>query len=369
MIILLAGIIVHAYFNLDKKVQAEKLFFRLMFLTLILLFLEILSVILNSGFDSRFITAHKIVDTLGFTLTPLAPICAVLYVYKRINPYQRAPKNMLFRLSAPLIVNSVLSLGSYHYNWIFRITDENMYLRGPLWSVSPISCYFYYILNLLILYNNRKKINQEELFTLSLLSVIPGVLSTIQLFYFVYLTIWNSVAIAVMINYIFIINNRTMVDPLTRLGNRLAYIKYIASLRGNGNIVLSVINIDLDNFKTINDLWGHDQGDEVLKAFAGQLKNVFENGVLIRWGGDEFIVLLNENRREVLEQYLKTLSDRVNKYNERNDLPYEISFSYGLAIFNNAYRSVDDLIRHSDKLMYEKKHKKATGSLPIRAKL
>jgi diguanylate cyclase (GGDEF)-like protein len=221
----------------------------------------------------------------------------------------------------------------------------------------------------LILYNNRKKINQEELFTLSLLSVIPGVLSTIQLFYFVYLTIWNSVAIAVMINYIFIINNRTMVDPLTRLGNRLAYIKYIASLRGNGNIVLSVINIDLDNFKTINDLWGHDQGDEVLKAFAGQLKNVFEKGVLIRWGGDEFIVLLNENRREVLEQYLKTLSDRVNKYNERNDLPYEISFSYGLAIFNNSYRSVDDLIRHSDKLMYEKKHKKATGSLPIRAKL
>lgn len=358
MIILLAGIIVHAYFNLDKKEQVNILFFRLMFLMLIILFLEILSVILNSVFDPRFITPHKMVDMLGFTLTPLVPIHVVLYVYKRINPYQRVPKNKLVWLSAPLIVNSVLSLGSYHYNWIFRITAQNVYLRGPLWSVSPLSCYFYYILNLVILYNNRKKINREELFTLSLLSVIPGTLSFIQLFYFVYLTIWNSVAIAVMINYVFIINNQTMIDPLTKLGNRLAYSKYIASLRGNDNIVLSVVNIDLDGFKTINDLWGHHQGDEVLKAFAKQLKNVFEDGVLIRWGGDEFIVLLHENRREVLEKYLKTLSDRINKYNDRNDLPYKINFSYGIAIFNNAYQSIDDLIQHSDKLMYEEKQKK-----------
>lgn len=358
MIILLTGIIIHAYFNLDQKERANKLFFRSMFLTLIILFLEILSVVLNSGFDPRFITAHKMVNTLGFTLAPLVPIYAVLYVYKRINPSQRVPKNKLFWLSAPFLANSVLSLGSYHYNWVFMITDQNMYLRGPLWSISPLSCYFYHILNSVILYKNRKKINQEELFTFSMLFVVPGVLSIIQLFHFVYLTIWNSVAIAVMINYVFIINNQTRIDPLTKLGNRLAYNKYIANLRRNGNIVLSVINIDLDNFKTINDLCGHYQGDEVLKAFAKQLKGVFENGVLIRWGGDEFIVLLHENRREVLEKYLKTLRDRVNKYNDQSDLPYKINFSYGIATFNNAYQSIDDLIRYSDKLMYEEKQRK-----------
>lgn len=121
-----------------------------------------------------------------------------------------------------------------------------------------------------------------------------------------------------------------------------------------------MVNIDLDDFKTVNDLWGHHQGDEVLKAFAKLLKNVFENGVLIRWGGDEFIVLLNENRREVVEKYLKTLSNRVNKYNDENDLHYKINFSYGIATFNNAYQSIDDLIQHSDKLMYEEKQKKAT---------
>lgn len=358
MTILLAGIIIHAYFNLDKKEEVNRLFFGLMFLTLIILFLEILSVLLNSGVDIRFITAHKTVNTLGFALTPLVPIVAVLYVYKKTNPYQKISSKKLFWLSAPLVANSILSLGSYHFNWIFRITDQNVYLRGPLWFISPISSYFYYILNLLILFTSRKKFNNEELFTLSMLSVIPGLLSIFQLFYFVYLTIWNSVVIAIMINYVFIINSQTMIDPLTGLGNRVAYNKYIASLRRRSNIVLSVVNIDLDNFKIINDLWGHHQGDEVLKAFAGQLKEVFGNGFLIRWGGDEFIVLLNENRKEELEKYLKTLINKVNEYNERNDLPSKINFSYGMAIFNNGYHSIDDLIHHSDKLMYEEKQKK-----------
>lgn len=356
--ILLAGIIIHAYFNLDKKEKVNRLFVGLMFLTLIILFLEILSVLLNSGVDIRFITAHKMVDTLGFALTPLVPIVVVLYVYNRTNPYQKVSPKKLFWLSAPLIANSILSLGSYHLNWIFRITDQNVYLRGPLWFISPISSYFYYILNLLILFASRKKLNKEELFTLSMLSVIPGLLSIFQLLYFVYLTIWNSVVIAIMINYVFILNSQTKVDPLTGLGNRLAYSKYIASLRGRSNIVLSVINIDLDNFKTINDLWGHYQGDEVLKAFAKQLKDVFRSEVLIRWGGDEFIVLLNENRKEVLEKYLKTLINKVNEYNERNDLPSKINFSYGMAIFNDGYHNIDDLIQHSDKLMYKAKQKR-----------
>lgn len=359
MTILLAGIAVHAYFKLDRKEQVHRLFFELMLLTIVILILEILSVVLNSGFDTHFIIAHKLVDTLGFTLTPLVPIIVVLYVYKRTNRYQKITMYKFFWLSIPFAINSILSLGSYHFNWIFRITDENMYFRGPLWFVSPMTSYFYYILNLRILYDCRKKLNKEELLMLSLLTIIPAVLSSFQLYYFVYLTIWNSVAIAVIINYIFIIHSHTKLDPLTGLGNRLAYNEYLAGLRRKSNIVLSVISIDLDNFKRVNDLWGHHEGDKALRIFARQLEDVFEgNGVLIRWGGDEFIVLLNENRKEVLEKYLKTLIDKINEYDERNDLPYQINFSYGMTIFNNAYHSIDDLIQHSDKLMYQEKQKK-----------
>lgn len=359
MVILLASIAVHAYFKLDRKEQSHRLFFVLILLTILILILEILSVALNSGNYISLITAHKLVDTSGFTLCPLVPICAVLYVYKRTNKYKKINNNKLFWLSVPLIVNTVISLGSYNFNWIFSISAENMYIRGPLFFVSPMTIYFYYIINLLVVYDGRKKLNKEELLIFSLLTTIPAVMSVFQLYYFIYLTIWNSTAIAVIINYVFIVHSQSKLDPLTGLGNRLAYNEYLASLRRKSNVVLSVLTIDLDDFKSINDICGHHEGDKVLRVFARQLEDVFEGkGVSIRFGGDEFIVLINENQTEVLEQYIKILIDKINAYNERTDMSYRIKFSYGLTIFNNAYNSIDELIHHSDKLMYEKKQKK-----------
>lgn len=362
MVILLFSIAVHAYFKLNRKEQADKLFSALILLTIVILILEILSVVLNSGYYINFISMHKLVDTLGFTLTPLVPIFAVLYVYKKTHKYKKINTKKFFWLSVPFIINSILSLGSYHLNWIFAITDENIYVRGPLFFVSPMISYFYYMLNLLFLYVNRRRLNKEELLIYSLLTVIPAVMSNFQLYYFIYLTIWNSIAIAIIINYIFIVHSQTKLDPLTGLGNRVAYNEYLANLNRQSNLVLAVINIDLDNFKSINDACGHHEGDKVLRLFAGQLEDVFEGkGIAIRLGGDEFIVLIHENNKDVLEKYIKTLMNKVNAYNETSGMPYRLQFSYGMTIFNNTYESIDALIQHSDKLMYEQK--KMAGNL------
>ncbi len=359
MVILLAVIAGHAYFKLDRRKQVHRVFLVLILLTILILILEILSVALNSGYYIHFIIAHKLVDTLGFTLSPLVPISAMIYIYIRINKYREINKNKLFWISVPFVVNSILSLGSYNFYWIFGITNENMYVRGPLFFISPMTSYFYCMITLCILYNSRKKLNKDELLIFSLLTMIPNVMSIFQLYYFIYLTIWNSTAIAVTMNYIFLVHSQTKLDPLTGLGNRVAYNEYLASLCRKSNIVLSVVYIDLDDFKSINDVYGHHEGDKVLRVFARQLEDVFEGkGVSIRFGGDEFIVLIKENQKEVVEKYIKTLIDRMNRHNERSDRPYRIEFSYGMTILNNAYHSIDELIQHSDKLMYEEKQRK-----------
>ncbi|SMC48731.1 GGDEF domain-containing protein [Sporomusa malonica] len=359
MIILLSSIAVHACYKLDRKEQVNRLFLALIFSTILILILEILSVLLNSSNYISFIIAHKLVNTLGFTLAPVVPICIVLYVYRRTNKYQKMNINQVLWLSVPLTLNSIISLGSYNFNWIFGITNENIYIRGPLFFVSPMTSYIYYMINLLFLYKAREKLNREELLILSLLTMLPSLLSIFQLYYFVYLTIWNSVAIAVVINYVFIIHSQTKIDSLTGLGNRIAYDEYLTILCRRSNIVLAVINIDLDNFKSINDVFGHHEGDRVLRVFAKQLEAVFEGkGVSIRLGGDEFIVLINENQREIVEKYIKMLNDNINAYNASSKMPYRIKFSYGMAIFNNTYNSIHELIQHSDKLMYEEKKKR-----------
>jgi diguanylate cyclase (GGDEF)-like protein len=357
MLILLSGIAVYASFEYQKGDQANRLFAVFIYLTIVQLILEILSVVLNSSNYSHFIVLHKTVDTLGFSLTPAVPIVAAFYTYKRTNPCKKIPIH--YWLAAPLAVNTLLSLGSYRYHWIFCITGENLYVRGPLFLVSPLTSYFYYAIHLIVVYRNRKKVNQEELIGLGCLTLIPAVLSVVQLYYFIYLTIWNSVAIAVTINYIIITRSRAKSDPLTGLGNRTAYDEYLSRISGKSNIALSVINIDMDGFKSINDLFGHKEGDQALKSFAGQLKEVFDgSGVIIRLGGDEFLVFLNMRNRILLEQHIKKLNDRIQAYNESSNKPYRIQFSYGIAIFDDSYANIHEFIQHSDKLMYEEKRKK-----------
>ncbi|GAB6180172.1 hypothetical protein JCM14036_14910 [Desulfotomaculum defluvii] len=197
---------------------------------------------------------------------------------------------------------------------------------------------------------------------LSLFAIFPSLLSIFQLYYFIYLTIWNSLAIAIVINYIYIIHSQTKLDPLTRIGNRIAYDEHLTILSRKKNIVLAVLYIDLDDFKTINDVYGHDEGDKVLRIFARQLEEAFEwKGVSIRLGGDEFIVLINENRTKVLKGYIEQLNNNIYNYNVSSNKPYSIKYSYGMAIFNSSYKNIHELIQYCDKLMYEKKNKKHKG--------
>lgn len=359
MVILLFSIAVHGCFRLNKKEEVHRLFLALICLTIFILILEILSVVLNSSDYINFIVIQKLVDILGFTLTPIVPIVATLYAYKKINKFKKISISKFCWLAIPFIINGILSLGSYHFNWIFSITDENLYVRGPLFFVSPMTSFFYYIIHLLFLYDNHDKVSKEELIILGSLTLFPAVLSIFQLYYFIYLTIWNSVGLAVVINYIFIMHEQAKCDPLTGLGNRMAYEEYITIWNRKSNITLSVVNIDLDGFKNINDVYGHQEGDEVLKFFARKLEEVFGGrGFAIRLGGDEFILLLNEKKRERLEKYVKTLNDKIDAYNDSNDRAYRIQFSCGIAIYDDSFDNVYEFIRHSDKLMYEEKQKK-----------
>ena len=357
--LLLLCIVLHANFRLNKQEAVNKLFLTLLSLSLSILILEILSVLLNSAEYVRWIVLHKMVDVTGFLLTPLVPIAAILYSYKRIRPNKKLPSDRLKWLSVPCAFNGMLALASYYWPVIFYIADDNLYMRGPLFFLSPLISYFYYFSHLVILYQNRKRLSKEEGLILGSLSVFPSLLSFLQLHYFVYLTIWNSIALALAVNYIFIMYSQAKYDRLTGLGNRFTYEECLAGFNRQEPVILSVINIDLDEFKRINDSFGHQEGDRALKFFADQLKMVFaDNGIAIRLGGDEFIVLLRERRSGKLEEYMRDLKDRVGIFNRHNKMLYSLQFSYGIAVFDSSYEDIYEFIRHSDRLMYEAKQKK-----------
>ena len=147
-------------------------------------------------------------------------------------------------------------------------------------------------------------------------------------------------------------------DDLTKLLNKSAVkIRISKTIKTctNGAFII----IDLDNFKKINDTFGHDFGDEVLTKSAKAISANFRDSDLIaRIGGDEFLVFMkNYNEIANVEMRMKTLMKGISKTYTFNDASINVSASIGVSIFPEHGRTFDDLFKVADVEMYSVKHK------------
>ena len=150
-------------------------------------------------------------------------------------------------------------------------------------------------------------------------------------------------------------------DELTKISNRRGFIKlaqHSLDICSRHNISASLVFFDLNKFKSINDTFGHSEGDKALIAFSDQMKNTFrDSDVIGRLGGDEFAVLLTDTSLEPAEKTVSRFRISMELYNKESNLGYEISFSEGIvAIDHEKNISLESLLNQADSLMYEKKH-------------
>lgn len=150
-------------------------------------------------------------------------------------------------------------------------------------------------------------------------------------------------------------------DSLTGIANRAKCEEVLAEYKTAENY--TIYNFDLDRFKSVNDSYGHCAGDEVLKVFATNAKEVFgKDGFVGRMGGDEFIALAKTADEEVAEGYLRALEKRMEHLTLSFDSVYRIHFSSGYQIRHAKETSTAwETYRAADRCMYEKKRKKQTS--------
>jgi diguanylate cyclase (GGDEF)-like protein len=122
---------------------------------------------------------------------------------------------------------------------------------------------------------------------------------------------------------------------------------------------MSLLFIDLDGMKRINDTWGHEEGDRALVSAAAILKQTFrESDILARMGGDEFAVLAVD-AAENPEIVLRRLAEQIAVHNAAPDRLYEIAMSIGTTVYDpRTPCSLDDLLSRADTLMYEQKKRR-----------
>ena len=357
LFILLLILFGHTYFNMNRKNITNRLFMWIMGLTAFAIMLEILSVILNNPNLKQFMVMQKIVNVLGFTVTPIIPFLGYIFSKEWVNRYQKDKIKLNKILLLPLLINGIMAFVSYSVNLLFYVTSENTYERGPLFFILPCVSYFYFGYNLYFIYKQRKRFSWWELRIFNLFYIAAGVFTGIQIVYSSYLTIWNGTAMMIVIIYIFILNDQVHRDRLTGLENYSSYERYIENISFKKINKLFIINIDIDDFKSVNDKFGHNEGDEALKMFANLLIESFSlrRKKLIRVGGDEFLILLEVERKEIVDNYIQNLNKNIEAYNKTKEKPYELKFSYGVACCSNSKEDIHDILKCADKLMYEQK--------------
>ena len=142
-------------------------------------------------------------------------------------------------------------------------------------------------------------------------------------------------------------------DELTKLPNRKKAF-YDLGLMTKELKKFGVFFIDLDGFKDINDIYGHDAGDKILIEFARRFNAcISDSGVVYRIGGDEFLIIINTSDKEKLIDIANKLINECNKTVLIEDVNKIVGLSIGISIFDENKKSIDTLIDEADNAMYD----------------
>jgi len=153
---------------------------------------------------------------------------------------------------------------------------------------------------------------------------------------------------------------RLDLDHLTGLLNQAALARRIDAPDGFEGVV---VVCDMDNFKDINDRYGHLTGDEILRNIGNLLRSsIRHEDEAFRWGGDEFVVLFRNQRMDVARKRLENISTRLREFRVRGHGILPISFSWGTAeVYGRPIRVALD---EADQAMYALKRGRAQGQRP-----
>jgi diguanylate cyclase (GGDEF)-like protein len=155
-------------------------------------------------------------------------------------------------------------------------------------------------------------------------------------------------------------------DVLTKIYNRRYVIHTFPKLSGlvdRKDEKLSLFFIDVDNFKTINDTYGHEMGDKVLQHLSNLLlRNTRESDIVARWAGDEFLIITPYTDEKGKDIMIKRINKELN--NSSKELSIDISASIGTSKYPNDAKTLDDLLNIADQNMFNLKSQKKNDIKP-----
>ncbi len=152
-------------------------------------------------------------------------------------------------------------------------------------------------------------------------------------------------------------DEKIYMDTLTKCQSRAACVSLLEELEENRKQEIIIVYMDLNNFKTVNDTYGHEKGDELLRIFGNVLDSVLgQQGFVGRMGGDEFIAVFRDMPVAEIMTLCEQVEKQLNEESKVLDIPYVLSCSYGYCIREKgSAETLDEIMKKADENMYQNK--------------
>lgn len=271
---------------------------------------------------------------------------------------------ILYVLSAGSI--SLLSLVNIFTGWVFYIDENNKFTRGSLFIPTSITYWIMMFIPTIVAVQRALHAplsHRRRDYIFEALYIVPPLVGwLIQVVYNMFPFAWVMVVCAMLLNFHEVQGRQISIDALTGVNNRRTFNRYMETFIDNPrqSSSLALFIIDLNNFKEINDTYGHMAGDEMLKVFASILRKVCgrRSCFLARYGGDEFAVVCTDTDIVHLEEIASDIKREVDLVNALSDRAYKLSISIGFSISKSfTAEDIESLIEDADRNMYINKRK------------
>lgn len=339
-----------------KNSVGTELFCRMLVVTLLAQATETLSFLLDGvpGAASRFWLCLTNTVCTGATVCVGYAWC--LYVDFRVYRSTGRLRRRHLLLGAPLLALLVLLVANlFGTGWIFTISADNVYRRGPLNILLYLLLFGYYAESVWQVHKARRDGVTVEFFPVYYFVVTCAVGTVLQGVFYGMAFGWLSVAIA----FVFVDSQTRSLhgytDELSGLFGR-KYMNYcLDRIHATQEKDVYGIMMDVNCFKEINDTYGHAEGDRAIQEIGHILSGALAaNSVAIRMSGDEFMVLIRHGSEELLDKTCAAIEQRVQHYNATAPAgSFQLSFSTGVAKYEGG--SVEKFLVELDRRMYAEK--------------
>ncbi len=252
------------------------------------------------------------------------------------------------------IVETALLVVNIFVPVVFSLDENNVYHREPAYIVYIIAAFYLIMYSLCVYIRGRRRDGSLRFFPVweFLMPMIIGVVIQ-TCFYGISM---QPVCFAVSFSGLVMClqNEYLYVDKLTGVYNRYQLSKIREYYIRRKEKKMAAIMIDMNDFKAINDEFSHNEGDAALVAMAGILMRAVGNdGNVVRFAGDEFVILMNAKEDDVVSVTCKKIRAAMEDYNSTSGKPYRISAAMGGSVFD--LNEEGDMIGKIDALMYKDK--------------